>query len=135
MQFSQCISIYRLSEASKSKRNTVGPHTHAIHRRSASNPFDQVLNYNLAAPSVDWKNVIGSKDIGASFGVIMINFMALKVCKYILFVESLCLYVSSGRKNNWTSSLQNLSLEFVTRPYPYQFAQLQRLARKLKFCF
>ena len=84
MQFSQLFSIHRLSEASTSKSNTVGPHTHAKHRRSASNPFEHVLNYNLAAPSVDWKKMLGSKDIGASFGVIMINFMALKVCKYYL---------------------------------------------------
>ena len=84
MQLSQLFSVYRLSETSKSKRDTNGPHTHAIHRRSASNPFENVLNYNLAAPSVDWKKLLGSKDIGASFGVIMINFMALKVCKYYL---------------------------------------------------
>ena len=65
-----------------SENGLAGPETLSRHRRSI---FDQELKFKLEAPSVDWRKVIGSKDIGASFGVIMVNLMSLTVCKYYLF--------------------------------------------------
>lgn len=37
------------------------------------------LYFRLEAPSVDWRKLLGSTDIGASFGVIMMNLLDLSI--------------------------------------------------------
>lgn len=48
------------------------------HHRSRRSIWDG-LKFKLEAPSVDWRKLIGSKSIGASFGVIMMNLLDLVV--------------------------------------------------------
>ncbi|CAC5401161.1 unnamed protein product [Mytilus coruscus] len=48
---------------------------HNIEKRS----FFDGLQFRLEAPSVDWRRVLGSTDIGGSFGFIMSNYLALKI--------------------------------------------------------
>ncbi|KAK3101652.1 hypothetical protein FSP39_005219 [Pinctada imbricata] len=49
-----------------------------LHHRSKRGFWDGV-EFRLEAPSVDWRKILGSEDIGASFGVIMINLLDLKI--------------------------------------------------------
>ena len=37
------------------------------------------LKFRLEAPSVDWQKRVGSRSIGASFGVVMMNFLDLAI--------------------------------------------------------
>lgn len=39
----------------------------------------------LEAPGVDWRKVLGTESVGASFGVILENYFHLKVGKLICF--------------------------------------------------
>lgn len=48
------------------------------HQRSRRSVWDG-LKFRLEAPSVDWRKHIGTTDIGASFGVIMLNFLDLGI--------------------------------------------------------
>lgn len=50
----------------------------SIHERSRRSVWDG-LKFRLEAPSVDWRKHIGTTDIGASFGVIMLNFLDLGI--------------------------------------------------------
>lgn len=51
------------------------------HQRSRRSVWDG-LKFRLEAPSVDWRKHIGTTDIGASFGVIMMNLLDLAIGKY-----------------------------------------------------
>lgn len=48
------------------------------HKRGIPNPK---LDFKLEAPSVDWQKRVGSDAIGGSFGVLMLNFLHLQICK------------------------------------------------------
>lgn len=48
------------------------------HHRSRRSIWDG-WQFKLEAPSVDWQKLVGSKSIGASFGVIMMNLLDLVV--------------------------------------------------------
>uniref|UniRef100_A0A8W8J8B9 Vitellogenin domain-containing protein n=1 Tax=Magallana gigas TaxID=29159 RepID=A0A8W8J8B9_MAGGI len=48
------------------------------HQRSRRSVWDG-LKFRLEAPSVDWRKHIGTTDIGASFGVIMMNLLDLAI--------------------------------------------------------
>nr|XP_022327831.1 uncharacterized protein LOC111127102 [Crassostrea virginica] len=48
------------------------------HHRAQRSIWDG-LRFKLEAPSVDWQKLVGSKSIGASFGVIMMNLLDLVV--------------------------------------------------------
>lgn len=50
----------------------------SIHQRSRKSIWDG-LRFRLEAPSVDWRKHIGTPDIGASFGVIMMNLLDLAI--------------------------------------------------------
>ncbi|XP_062579219.1 uncharacterized protein LOC134241150, partial [Saccostrea cucullata] len=50
----------------------------ADHQRSRRNVWEGHY-FRLEAPGVDWRKTLGTQDIGASFGVIMINFLNLAV--------------------------------------------------------
>ena len=39
----------------------------------------------LEAPGIDWRMILGNKDVGASFGVILENYFHIKVGKLICF--------------------------------------------------
>ncbi|KAK3589057.1 hypothetical protein CHS0354_008707 [Potamilus streckersoni] len=41
--------------------------------------LDEGLKFRLEAPSVDWQKRLGTNDIGASFGLIMVNLFDLKI--------------------------------------------------------
>lgn len=41
--------------------------------------FSKKWNFDLEAPSINWQKHTGSQDIGASFGVVMINFLKLQI--------------------------------------------------------
>ena len=49
-------------------------------RRSKRSIWDG-LYFRLEAPSIDWRKLLGSTDIGASFGVIMMNLLDLSIGK------------------------------------------------------
>ena len=49
---------------------TNAEHAHRIVKRSSQN---QNLNFEVKSPNVDWTKVVGTTDIGASFGVTMKN--------------------------------------------------------------
>jgi hypothetical protein len=60
------------------------------HRRSRRSIWDG-LKFRLEAPSVDWQKLVGSKSIGASFGVIMMNLLDLVVGRWLF--TSLMMFV------------------------------------------
>lgn len=74
--------------------------THS-HRRSRRSIWDG-LKFRLEAPSVDWQKLIGSKSIGASFGVIMMNLLDLVVGKWLFYsvLISLLLVYMYGLSQN-----------------------------------
>ncbi|KAL3873935.1 hypothetical protein ACJMK2_037012, partial [Sinanodonta woodiana] len=49
------------------------------HPMSKRGILDEGLKFRLEAPSVDWQKRIGTSDIGASFGLIMVNLFDLKI--------------------------------------------------------
>ena len=71
--------LYDGTDLSNSNGETYGKLSR--HKRGI---FDQKLDYKLAAPDVDWQKRVGSSNIGASFGVLMMNFLQLQVCKLII---------------------------------------------------
>lgn len=48
------------------------------------------LYFRLEAPSVDWRKLLGSTDIGASFGVIMLNLLDLAVGMNSVYLSYIC---------------------------------------------
>ncbi|XP_021353372.1 uncharacterized protein LOC110450253 [Mizuhopecten yessoensis] len=49
---------------------------HNRRRRGGNEPF---LEFNLQAPSVDFRKLLGSESLGASFGVIMVNMLDINI--------------------------------------------------------
>jgi hypothetical protein len=60
-----------------------------MHHRSKRG-FWEGLEFQLSTPSVDWRKKVGTKALGASFGVIMENYLDLKI----------------GRHNTWCRQLE-----------------------------
>ena len=44
--------------------------------------FWEGIEFDLASPAVDWQMMLGSKKIGASFGIIILNTLTLKIGSY-----------------------------------------------------
>ena len=78
----ECLTLYlfHYGKHRSDKDNTSEPELHSRHRR---NFLGKSVDFKLELPGVEWIKRIGTKDIGGSFGVILINNMALKVCKYM----------------------------------------------------
>lgn len=80
------LSVFSFSETSENGTAMIDPYDAGIdvldlsqgHHRSRRSIWDG-LKFKLEAPSVDWQKLIGSKSIGASFGVIMMNLLDLVV--------------------------------------------------------
>ena len=49
-----------------------------VHHRSKRSVWEGFY-FNLEAPSVDWRKLLGSEKVGASFGVIMVNLLDLRI--------------------------------------------------------
>ncbi|WAR05128.1 hypothetical protein MAR_020497, partial [Mya arenaria] len=69
---------YQLHPLSLHALNTSTSTAHDVGKRSI---LEKSLEFKLEAPGVDWRKEIGSKSMGASFGLIMENLLDLKVCK------------------------------------------------------
>ncbi|XP_052083601.1 uncharacterized protein LOC127720901 [Mytilus californianus] len=59
----------------------LGPH------RREKRSFFEGLQFKLQAPSVDWRKVLGSSNLGGSFGFIMSNYLALKIAPLSGYVK------------------------------------------------
>lgn len=57
-------------------------------RRGTFADILKALSFELVLPKVDWKKVIGSSKIGASFGIFMENYIKLKLGSYISSFET-----------------------------------------------
>jgi hypothetical protein len=55
------------------------------HHRSKRGFWDG-LEFKLSTPSVDWQKKLGTKALGASFGVIMENYLDLKVGRHSIIL-------------------------------------------------
>jgi hypothetical protein len=44
------------------------------------------LEFKLSTPSVDWQKKVGAQALGASFGVIMENYLDLKVGRHSIIL-------------------------------------------------
>lgn len=53
-------------------------HFVAVNQRAKRGFFDG-LHFRLQAPGVDWRKLLGSEDVGASFGIIIENYLDLKI--------------------------------------------------------
>ena len=49
--------------------------------------FDKEFELFIQAPGIDWRKQIGSKDIGATFGLIVENLLKLRICKISMIVD------------------------------------------------
>lgn len=58
-------------------------------RRGTFADILKALSFELVLPKVDWKKVIGSSKIGASFGIFMENYIKLKLGWYMGSFETL----------------------------------------------
>ena len=77
---------FKWSETTDNGTSIVDPYDAGIdvlditrnHHRAQRSIWDG-LRFKLEAPSVNWKKLVGSKSIGASFGVTMMNLLDLVV--------------------------------------------------------
>ena len=53
-------------------------HVVGLNHRTKRGFFDG-LRFRLQAPGVDWRKMLGSESIGASFGIIIQNYLDLKI--------------------------------------------------------
>ncbi|CAG2211662.1 unnamed protein product [Mytilus edulis] len=70
-----------MNTTSVSVEQTLGPH------RRQKRSFFEGLQFKLQAPSVDWRKVLGSSNLGGSFGFIMSNYLALKIAPLSGYVK------------------------------------------------
>ncbi|XP_048258717.1 uncharacterized protein LOC124137708 isoform X1 [Haliotis rufescens] len=66
-------SIFHVDPRYDGKRDT------EVHDRHKRGLFDERIEFKLASPSVDWKKMLGSTTIGASFGLIINNALDFKI--------------------------------------------------------
>ncbi|GFO16169.1 protein jagged-2 [Plakobranchus ocellatus] len=77
--FKHCTLYYRstdeeLATLYESAGNTsMATQNESTHKRVKRSSQNQVLNFEVKSPNVDWTKVVGTTDIGASFGVTMKN--------------------------------------------------------------
>ena len=62
---------------------------HGHHRYKRG--FWEGIEFKLSVPSVDWQKKVGTKALGASFGVILENYLDLKIGKLIILRNKICL--------------------------------------------
>lgn len=55
---------------------------HQRHKRG----FWDGLEFKLSTPSVDWQKKVGTKELGASFGIVLENYLDLKIGKLFAFI-------------------------------------------------
>ena len=56
------------------------------HSRNKRGILDAAFEFSLEVPGVDWRKTVGSTQLGAAFGVIMLNNFDLRICKmFFLF--------------------------------------------------
>ncbi|XP_052806223.1 uncharacterized protein LOC128235441 [Mya arenaria] len=72
----EAVQQYQSHPLTVNSMDTTNVVTHDVSKRSI---FDKSLAFKLEAPGVDWRKQIGSKTIGASFGLIMENLLDLQV--------------------------------------------------------
>ena len=78
--------IYRHPTNSSSIINPYGTEVDIqMHHRSKRGFWDG-LEFKLSTPSVDWQKKVGTQALGASFGVIMENYLDLKVGRHSMIL-------------------------------------------------
>lgn len=80
------IKIYIVcnSDSSNGSPNSLNPEQLGmeditVHHRSRRSFSSDTTEYRLKSPTVEWRKMVGSTSIGASFGVTMANLMDLKI--------------------------------------------------------
>jgi hypothetical protein len=52
--------------------------------------FFEGLHFRLQAPGIDWRKMLGTEDIGASFGIIIQNYLDLQIGMFYLINSYYC---------------------------------------------
>ena len=82
----QCFFMYRHPTNSSSIINPYGTEVDIqVHHRSKRG-FWEGLEFQLSTPSVDWRKKVGTTALGASFGVIMENYLDLKIGRHSIIL-------------------------------------------------
>lgn len=84
--FNFIVNFFSYSKSNENGIEIIDPYDAGIdvldlnqgHHRSQRSIWDG-LHFRLEAPSVDWQKRVGSKSIGASFGIVMMNFLDLAI--------------------------------------------------------
>jgi len=75
-------------------------------RRGTFADILKALSFHLGMPKFDWKKVIGSTKLGASFGLRMENFVDLNLGKYFL---CMCFYYEKKAKTVIVKKFTNIN--------------------------